>query len=672
MGDRQPRQSGGDVAPWLILGVMGAGLVALAVIWAGGTLGAALTGGGWRPPPFSLHTLVLFFTGGPPALWPKAPAAGPVIGMVALVAAATAATAATVRKTGWRRRPDHGMADARQMAELTAKGMQQRARILRPALANSTDRLPCEQLGIRLGDLQPSGPSLYASWEDTLLALMGPRSGKTSAVAAPTILRAPGPVVATSLREDIYTLTATARARRHGPDGQPAQIWVLDASGTTFLPREWWFDILERAGEFEGGYRLAGHFISLLGDADRVNSDFWLSSARALLTGMFMSAARSRRPVSDVLRWLGNPADTTPLDALRGHPLGTDLRSRMDAAIETRDGIYQTAREAVSCLLDPEILAWITPPDPGGADRYRKFQPDQFVAGVDSLYLLSRKGTASAAGIVAALTDAVLRAAERRADRSAGRMDPPLTVLLDEAANIGRISDLPDLYSYMGGKGISLTTIIQNYPQGESAWGKTGMAALWSASTIKLIGAGIDDARLAEDLSKLIGEREVMIRSVSHGSGRSTSTSPQLRRILPPDKIRALRRGDAVLFASGHPVAPLTLRPWYREPDASDREAEVAEQRRQLQHRAEQLTRTAGQDAGTDQAGDDAGAAVRFDPDLQGVDPADTVLRIGDREAERRGSPGPGHTPADDDPWSPAPPPPLRPSDGQELPGQWP
>ncbi len=47
------------------------------------------------------------------------------------------------------------------------------------------------------------------------------------------------------------------------------------------------------------------------------------------------------------------------------------------------------------------------------------------------------------APLVAALTDATIRAARRAAERAGGRLDPPLPVVLDEAANICRIGDLP-------------------------------------------------------------------------------------------------------------------------------------------------------------------------------------------------------------------------------------
>ncbi|MCO1593842.1 type IV secretory system conjugative DNA transfer family protein [Micromonospora sp. RHAY321] len=58
----------------------------------------------------------------------------------------------------------------------------------------------------------------------------------------------------------------------------------------------------------------------------------------------------------------------------------------------------------------------------------------------DVLYLLSEDGPGSPAPLVAALTDAVLRAGELRARASAERrLDQPLLSVLDEAANICRL-----------------------------------------------------------------------------------------------------------------------------------------------------------------------------------------------------------------------------------------
>jgi len=76
-----------------------------------------------------------------------------------------------------------------------------------------------------------------------------------------------------------------------------------------------------------------------------------------------------------------------------------------------------------------------------------------------------------------------------------------MVVVLDEAANICRIADLPELYSHLGSRGMVPVTILQSYQQGVSVWASRGMAALWGAATKKGHRAGIDDPRHARDLA---------------------------------------------------------------------------------------------------------------------------------------------------------------------------
>ena len=97
-----------------------------------------------------------------------------------------------------------------------------------------------------------------------------------------------------------------------------------------------------------------------------------------------------------------------------------------------------------------------------------------------------------------------------------------MVLILDEAANICRIADLPDLYSHLGSRGMVPVTILQSYQQGVSVWGEPGMASLWGAATRKVIGAGIDDPRLARDLATLVGRHDVPVRSARYGDVRSS------------------------------------------------------------------------------------------------------------------------------------------------------
>ena len=248
--------------------------------------------------------------------------------------------------------------------------------------------------------------------------------------------------------------------------------------------------------------------------------------------------------------------------------MAASLRGAQNGAAETRDGIYQTARTAAKAMTDPEIMAWVTPPP--HRRRCRCSTRDEFAASRDTLYLLS-KSRSAAAPLIAALSDTAMRAAERRAERLGGRLDPPMVVPLDEAANICRIADLPDLYSHLGSRGITPVTILQSYEQGVTVWGEHGMAALWGAATKKIIGAGVDSPRLARDLATLVGQHDVPVRTISYGDGRA-SESVSLRRqdILEPAAIRALPPGTALLLATGIKPALIHLTPWYAGPRAAE------------------------------------------------------------------------------------------------------
>lgn len=471
------------------------------------------------------------------------------------------------------------LAGRRELASLVTAGAAAKAQQLRPSLSgrNATQVLPDDR-GILLGTLGRRC-EVRASWEDVLLAIMAPRSGKTTGLAIPAILRAPGAVLLTSNKAagDAYTATLRARAQR-------GRVWTLDPQQIAHAERAMWWNVLADARDLEGARRLAGHFVTASVDEGN-QGDFWSTAAANTLTSLFLAAARNERPVTDVLTWLASPSDRTPIDLLRDagfEAVAAQLQGTVSGAVETRDGIYETARQYAACLLAPEIAAWVTP-----QRNLPEFRPEDFANSHDTLYLLSKDGGGSASALIAAAADAVMRAAVAQAERDGGRLDPPLLAILDEAANVCRISDLPDLYSHLGSRGVIPITILQSYRQGVRVWGEAGMDALWSAATVKLIGSGIDDADFADKLSRLIGEHDVVTLSrTSSESGRSTSTSMRQERILPADAIRALPKGTALLFATGIRVGLLNLCPWYREPGAAQHTAASVAETRAITERA--------------------------------------------------------------------------------------
>ncbi|MEU6478963.1 TraM recognition domain-containing protein [Streptomyces sp. NPDC047017] len=560
---RRGHSSGDDLLPWIIPGVAVLVGGAFAGAWLGGSLGAAVSGAGWDPPPFSLRTLATLVQDGPGAVWPKASSAAVTAGIGTVFGLFVAVVIGLIVLVRGRTARPAGLAGRKELAGLLPKGAAARARELRPSLSEAA-RLHADETGNLLGNLEPGGPELRSSYEDVELDLMAPRAGKSTGIAVPRVLRAQGSVLLTSNKADVYSVTRAERERA-------GRVWVFDPQGIAHTPREMWWDMLADAATIEGARRLAGHFVGAVND-DATKRDFWISAAQNTLTALFHAANRGKRGVGEVLAWLADPADRTPVDLLRDAAmpaLADQLHGTVQGAVETRDGIYETARQCVACLLDPAIAAWVAP-DP----RRPQFRPEQHVLAKDTLYLLSKDGGGSAAGVIAAIADSVLRAGVVAAERLGGRLDPPMTAVLDEAANVCRISDLPDLYSHFGSRGINVVTLLQSYRQGARVWGEAGMDALWGAATIKLLGAGLDDADFVEKVSRLVGEHDVSTVSYSKSKdGRSRSTSYRLERILPADRIRALPKGTALLLATGTKPALIRLRPWYAEPGADRMQA---------------------------------------------------------------------------------------------------
>jgi type IV secretory pathway TraG/TraD family ATPase VirD4 len=460
-------------------------------------------------------------------------------------------------------------AHRRQHAALDLEHTAARAIQLRPSLVGRSPRQVAPgDAGMILGDLlHPggAGPALLSSWEETEIDLMGPRSGKTTARAVPLVLSAPGAVLATSNKQDLWAATSELRARK-GP------VWLFDPCAICFQKQEFWVDLLSAVYNVETAHRLSGHFVLTVEDPQK--RELWGPAAQTLLTCLFLAASTSGRSMHEVALWLDQPSMPGPATLLKEAgftKLASSLIGTQNGAPETRDGIYETARTAAKALRDDDIVRWVTP-----QDGLPVFSPRDFPVGGGTLYLLS-ESSSYAAPLLAATADLVIRSGLRIAQQSGGRLDPPMPLVLDEAANICRIGDLPNLYSYMGSHGLVPLTILQSYEQGAGVWGETGMAAMWGAATCKLIGAGVDSPKLTRELSDLVGQHDVPVRSIGLGEQRGISENISFRQqpVLQAADIRALPKGTALLLTSGIRPAFLQLQNWFTGPLAPEVSASI-------------------------------------------------------------------------------------------------
>ncbi|WP_416987087.1 type IV secretory system conjugative DNA transfer family protein, partial [Streptomyces sp. T028] len=307
-----------------------------------GNITAYLTGGTWAP---YQPTAALLH---PDQLWPKTGETSlligarivPILVLLALGATAGVLWARHKNRSGGRRKIT-GMAKPRDIEPLMAKAITAKARSLRPSLKN-TKHVEARDTGILLGNLQGTRHEVRMGYEDVAVAIMAPRSGKTTSLAIPSILNAPGPVLLTSNKAagDAFTATCDARA-------SVGRAWAMDPQQIAHAAREMWWNPLADARTLDGAGRLAGHFLAASVDASQ-QGDFWSKAGSNILSQLFLAAAVDDRPITDVMQWLAFPADRTPLDILRDHgftAVAAQLKGTVEGPPETRDGIYETARQ---------------------------------------------------------------------------------------------------------------------------------------------------------------------------------------------------------------------------------------------------------------------------------------------------------------------------------------
>jgi type IV secretory pathway TraG/TraD family ATPase VirD4 len=524
--------------------------------------------------PANPFTLMLELAKGETA-WPHA-ATGVLVGIVVLLLAATAGgTVLYARRRGRQSRVDR------------AAGRMGRGRDLEPIghrqATATAQRLGVDTPGLVIARTVAGDRPLYQGWEDVSVDIWGPRVGKTTSRAIPAILEAPGAVVVTSNKRDVVDAT-------RGPRSAHGEIWPFDPQGLVNAAADWWWNPLTYVTDEVKADVLADVF-ALAGRDPTARTDAYFEPAgQRLLANLLLAAALAQRPLTQVYLWLSDPTEDEPVAVLEEHdyPLNaTALLSVINAPEKQRGGIYGTAQQIASFMTNREAMRWVvddtaapssaTSVTPDGSARRREFNPHEFVQTTGTLYSLSKEGRGSAGPLVTALTVAICEAAEEHAKRSpGGRLPTPMVAVLDEAANVCRWRELPNLYSHYGSRGICMMTILQSWSQGVEVWGRDGMRKLWSAANIKVYGGGVSEVEFLSELSQLVGDFDLNTTSVSHGrGGRSTNRAVRRERVLDVADLQALPKGRAVVFASGAPAALARTLPWMTSPQAAEVRASI-------------------------------------------------------------------------------------------------
>lgn len=353
--------------------------------------------------------------------------------------------------------------------------------------------------------------------------VLGPtRSGKTVSVVIPSVIEAPGFVLATSTRGDIIKTTRHLRAAgvRDGMRGASfggrgeESIHIFDPEGVADDDPETRHNMnwtpLQGCDDPATAMRRAQTMVAIGGMGSGSNNQEWGVKAVQYVQAMLYAAAIADRTINDCYQWSLSPENAQEAAALIREYTDEREMDQWAAVLNALPHVdprqkgseWFGVQNAFSILADPNVRARmnLSPSDP------RLVDPKSMVRLGHTVYVLSKPrrdgGVAGNAGIfVSLLLDTFQEACQDlafdRASGSRGKIEPPARFVLDELSNIEKWPGLRNAITQGGGNGYQLIIVEQSRQQmadEKDGYGKAVEQTVWeNCHRIMLKGTSDDE-----------------------------------------------------------------------------------------------------------------------------------------------------------------------------------
>ncbi|MEE1727931.1 type IV secretory system conjugative DNA transfer family protein [Streptomyces sp. BE282] len=198
-------------------------------------------------------------------------------------------------------------------------------------------------------------------------------------------------------------------------------------------------------------------------------------TAQTLLQCWLHAAAVDGRPFRQVARWASGAGAHEPVRLLRTHPKAASglaglLESALTAYPERREVAQELNVRAFSALSSVHIRDACTP------NRSDTAALESFAREGGTLYLVGEpiedpRTRPGAMPLLTALASHVVEHGRRMAARSSdGRLDPPMTLVLDDVAAVAPLPQLPELLAKGQDLGLPATVLLRSREQGRARW----------------------------------------------------------------------------------------------------------------------------------------------------------------------------------------------------------
>ncbi|TCC35099.1 type IV secretory system conjugative DNA transfer family protein [Kribbella sindirgiensis] len=484
----------------------------------------------------------------------------------------------------------------------SARVLRKKAAQVRPSLAEVSwwrrRTIALKELGVRIARVGLVG--VWSSAEDHTITFGGPRKGKTQLMIN-WILDAPGALITTSTKLDVLALTYRRRARR-GPVWMPYRVrlargpvWVFDPSGVIQPGSKLAADLEADEVTYVRFNPLVGcenaavamdRAADLIDGIGRSKNDGqgerWDGFAKQTLQSLLHAAALGSYSMNDVQQWVAHPSK----DAMR------EVLYELRAAGPAAAGFVQEATQffennpntqsSISTSIMP-ALSWLSVPSAAKAAAAggQQFDVRQLLDETGTVYLIGGEDAKTAPLVTALTADLARQAKALAAGMPGGRLDPFLSMVLDEAALICLIP-LDRWSGDFGSRGICMHIAAQSRAQMRERFGDAATGALLTNTATKIVFGGTGDADDLQYWSTLAAEREEPAITRDRATGSRSETTRRIQ-VLNPGQVSQLRARQMLVISNGMPPAIVKARMHYRRWDV------------RLERRTEQVDRVVGQ-----------------------------------------------------------------------------
>ncbi|MFF7882158.1 type IV secretory system conjugative DNA transfer family protein [Streptomyces sp. NPDC007896] len=197
--------------------------------------------------------------------------------------------------------------------------------------------------------------------------------------------------------------------------------------------------------------------------------------AETLLRSYLHAAAVEGKAFRHVHRWAQGSQVQDAVRALRTNPKAAsgaagELEAALTSHPERRDIAQELTARALSALFTVNVRESCTP------NRSDSLTLDSFVNEGGTLYVVGEpiedpKANPGAMPLLTALASSVVERGRRMAERSSsGRLDPPLTLVLDDVAAVAPLPQLPELLATGADQGLPTLALLRSQEQARARW----------------------------------------------------------------------------------------------------------------------------------------------------------------------------------------------------------